>query len=91
MNTAKDPKDIIGSIETGIPFPGDTKGRSRGKWKKLYDMKVGESVFVQIIDKLERKSLDGTLSQIRTRYKKRMVSRKWEQDGMTGCRVWRVE
>lgn len=71
-------------IDKGIPLP-----EKHVRWKYPFDqMEVGDSFFVVNKDTTQMSAL---CKRAGKRLERRFVTAKVEQNGESGCRVWRME
>lgn len=73
-------------IEKNIPIPRTTAGRPRKTGAVLSMLEVGDSCFLE----LPQKNVTGCFYHHAKQTGKKFTTRKWEQDGVSGTRVWRV-
>ena len=78
------------SIQTGIPIPDFQPGRGQGsKYDALFEgMPAGGSIFISG-DRAEKKV--GSLQRAGKKKGVRFTTRKVQEDGVAGIRVWRRE
>jgi hypothetical protein len=78
------------AIETGIPIPDFQPGRGQGsKYDPLFEaLPVGGSIFISG-ERAEKKV--GSLQRAGKKKGVRFTTRKIEEDGVSGIRVWRRE
>ena len=74
-------------IETGVPMP-ESKGVGRRLRYPLLEMEVGQSFFAPGRNAAQMSAYTG---YVRRKYGKSFQARTLAENGVDGCRVWRIE
>ena len=83
-------------IDKDIPVPVGSDRRSGEQKYPLNALEIGNSFFIPLEKGDDLKRMANRLSQARQTYQKRhegvrFTQRMWEEDGVIGVRIWRVE
>lgn len=54
------------------------------------DMKINDSVFIPTESNVQKQQVRGAASYASKRNVRKYICRSWNQDGISGIRVWRV-